>query len=207
MRVNKITLKNFRNHADRTFDFSSGINLLVGRNGSGKSSIFEALGIALFDIEPRDGNLKNAVSTDENTATIIVEFTANDEFDYVVERRIGSQSRYILKTIDGDIVSEGGEETKARIGELVGITNKNVKEIFKNVVSAYQNDLINIFNLTPAYRRNLFNKIFDTEIYENIFKSFLNIEKRYEGSINTNEEKISFFEEQLKEYEGLEDEK
>ena len=43
MKLRSITLRNFRNHADTTIDCSTGHNILVGRNGEGKTNVLEAI--------------------------------------------------------------------------------------------------------------------------------------------------------------------
>lgn len=43
MLLEKLSLKNFRNHEDQSFTFTSGINLIYGKNGVGKTSILEAI--------------------------------------------------------------------------------------------------------------------------------------------------------------------
>lgn len=43
MKINKLVLKNFRNHVDRTIDFTDGVNLIIGSNGAGKTNILEAI--------------------------------------------------------------------------------------------------------------------------------------------------------------------
>lgn len=48
MQVHSLTLKNFRCFADRTFTFDAPITLLSGTNGSGKTSILEALHYACY---------------------------------------------------------------------------------------------------------------------------------------------------------------
>ena len=45
MPIEKIEMINFRNHEDTAFDFSPGINIIWGENGSGKTSIIEAVHI------------------------------------------------------------------------------------------------------------------------------------------------------------------
>lgn len=205
MKINKINLKNYRNHKDTTIEFKSGINLLLGKNGAGKSSIFEALGIALFDVETRDNSLKNAVNKEAKSATITVEFTGNDYIDYIVERKIGNQSKHVLKEKNGVVISERKENVIQKIGELAGISGKNIKDIFRNVISAYQNDLISIFNQTPTVRKELFNKIFDTEIYEKIFSSLLDVENKYNEKKVIYNEQIKLLSEQLKNYVGIEE--
>lgn len=44
-----IKLTNFRSHEDTLIEFTPGLNVIVGENGSGKSSIFQAIGVGLFN--------------------------------------------------------------------------------------------------------------------------------------------------------------
>lgn len=46
--IRSIRVKNIRTFQDTTFDFRSGVNLLVGQNGAGKTSILESLGLIAF---------------------------------------------------------------------------------------------------------------------------------------------------------------
>src|SRR3954465_11741731 len=48
MRINSIRLQNFRQHADTFIDFASGLTGIVGPNGTGKSTILEAIAWALY---------------------------------------------------------------------------------------------------------------------------------------------------------------
>ncbi|MBS1685086.1 MAG: AAA family ATPase [Bacteroidetes bacterium] len=47
MRIDDIDIINFKNFKDATCSFSSGVNLFVGSNGTGKTSILEAINVAL----------------------------------------------------------------------------------------------------------------------------------------------------------------
>ncbi|MBU3018211.1 AAA family ATPase [Paraglaciecola agarilytica] len=47
MHIEKLVVKNFKKFTDRAFDFNKDLNLLVGDNDSGKSTIQEAIEIAL----------------------------------------------------------------------------------------------------------------------------------------------------------------
>lgn len=53
MLINKLTLTNFRAYTQAEFDFQSGLNLLVGINGVGKTSVLDALRICLSVIYPQ----------------------------------------------------------------------------------------------------------------------------------------------------------
>lgn len=43
MHISSLSLVNFRNHADAEFHFDSGVNCIVGRNGSGKTNVLDAV--------------------------------------------------------------------------------------------------------------------------------------------------------------------
>ncbi|CAN5251196.1 SMC family ATPase [soil metagenome] len=48
MRLHRLQLLNFRQHADTTIDFGPGITGIIGPNGAGKTTILEAIGWALY---------------------------------------------------------------------------------------------------------------------------------------------------------------
>jgi len=50
MRITKVELKNIKNYSDPPpFEFGPGIVAICGPNGSGKTTILEAIGWVLFD--------------------------------------------------------------------------------------------------------------------------------------------------------------
>ncbi len=53
MQILSIHLKNIKSHRDTELSFSAGINVLSGPNGVGKSTVFEAIGYALFGVDAR----------------------------------------------------------------------------------------------------------------------------------------------------------
>ena len=48
MRINRLQLVNFRQHADSVFEFEGGLTGIIGPNGSGKSTVLEAVAWALY---------------------------------------------------------------------------------------------------------------------------------------------------------------
>ena len=54
MRIDKLEIRNFKKFAEKTFEFHPQFTLLVGENGSGKTSLLDALAVALgvWFVEP-----------------------------------------------------------------------------------------------------------------------------------------------------------
>ena len=48
MRIDRLRLVNFRQHADSVLAFDSGITGIIGPNGAGKTTILEAIAWALY---------------------------------------------------------------------------------------------------------------------------------------------------------------
>ena len=47
MILKSVSIKNFKGVKDMEFEFTSGVNLLIGDNGVGKTSVLEAISVAL----------------------------------------------------------------------------------------------------------------------------------------------------------------
>ncbi len=43
MYIKSINLQNFRSYPEKTVEFDSGVNLILGENGAGKSNLIEAI--------------------------------------------------------------------------------------------------------------------------------------------------------------------
>src|SRR3954470_22187557 len=48
MRIHSVRLTNFRQHTDTAIDFETGLTGIIGANGTGKSTILEAIAWALY---------------------------------------------------------------------------------------------------------------------------------------------------------------
>lgn len=157
--LKRIRVLNFRNQTDKTYEFSQGLNLLVGPNGAGKSSIFEAIGIVLFD-SPKT-SLKDAIQRGKDYATIYLDFN-----DCKVRRSFGSLIEYVLETPEGTY--EGKDTVVAKLSELLGVPD--LKSFWHDVLTVKQFGKLRPFDATPNERLLLFGRILGIQRYEDEFK-------------------------------------
>ncbi|WP_026338930.1 AAA family ATPase [Fusobacterium russii] len=183
MIIRKINLENYRSHKNTTIELSGGINLILGENGKGKSSILEAIGIVLFDINDRTGKKigKSFISYGETSATVEIIFLGNDGREYSIKNTFHSKktNTAILKDLKTNEEIKNKEELRTKLNELCGI-KKDYTDIYDNIIIAKQNEFINIFKDKPSEREKVFNKIFNTEIYSEMYAGILkDIEDKY----------------------------
>ncbi len=67
MQIDKLIVTNFKNFEHAEVDFSEGVNLFVGGNGSGKTSILEAINVALGGFfGSQEQKMQRLIDYDEN---------------------------------------------------------------------------------------------------------------------------------------------
>lgn len=196
MRIINIYLENYRIHKEIFVEFDKGVNLLLGSNGKGKSSILEAIGITLFSSTFRDGTSRGqqqCIKYGEKEALIKIEFLANDGEIYIVENQIkksGGFNKLYLKSDQSEKLT-AKEEISEKLKVLVGISGE-LKDIYENIIVAKQNEFINSFKLTATKRQEVFDKIFNTNIYRDIYNGYS--KKAFDKYNNTYEKDFSFME-------------
>ena len=173
MIIKRVKLENYRSHSNTTVDFSKGVNLILGKNGKGKTSILEAISSVMFNTKDRSGKEtgKNFIKFGEKSGKIEIEFTANDGRNYILKTEFfkTKPKRQTLKDLNG---IDCEEDIQEKLEELCGI-KKGFEETYENIVIAKQNEFISIFKAKPKDREEIFNKIFNTQIYKEMYDKFL----------------------------------
>ncbi len=170
MKIKSVKLDNFKSHMDSCLSFSPGLNLIIGPNGSGKSSVLQAIGLAFFGITNKI-NLSKFITNDARSdkATIKIEFEGDDGMSYTLSREISSRGQSRVSLVDDEgVIVENMARVNEKIRQIFQIDSDNPEEIYKNVITAYQNDITDIFARTPAKRNEFFNALFNVEIYKSI---------------------------------------
>ncbi|MFC1495733.1 AAA family ATPase, partial [Thermodesulfobacteriota bacterium] len=178
MQILSISLKNIKPHRERELHFVNGINVLSGNNGVGKSTIFEAIGYALFGVDARDfvGNIERFISIGAKKGEVTVTFQTDDGGIYQVSRSVGTASKWLLyREIGGSFEVEehaGIAETETRIKELLGLNSgRSLADQFKLVIGPFQNDFLGPFVIKqPTKRQEAFDEILGIDAWRKTYK-------------------------------------
>ncbi len=178
MQILSITLKNIKSHRDKELHFVNGINVLAGANGVGKSTIFEAIGYALFGVDARDfvGNIERFITIGAKKGEISVTFATDAGETYRVSRSVGAGSKWLLaREIGGAFEVEdhaGVVETEARLKELLGLeSTRPLADQYKLVIGPFQNEFLGPFVLKqPTKRQEAFDEILGIDAWRKTYK-------------------------------------
>jgi exonuclease SbcC len=178
MQILSLSLKNIKVHRDKELHFVGGINVLSGVNGVGKSTIFEAIGYALFGVDARDfvGNIERFITIGAKKGEITVTFATDDGATYRVSRSVGAGSKWLLaRETGGSFEVEdhaGAPETEARVKELLGLeSSRSLADQYKLVIGPFQNEFLGPFVLKqPTKRQEAFDEILGIDAWRKTYK-------------------------------------
>jgi len=178
MQILSIHLKNIKSHRDTELSFSPGINVLSGPNGVGKSTVFEAIGYALFGVDARDfvTNIERFLSIGSKRGEVAVVFQTSSGETWRATRSVGTPVKWLLaKGSDGLFEVEEharAEETEARIAELLDLNNgRPLAEQFRLVIGPFQNDFLGPFIIKQATKRQeTFDEILGIDAWRKTYK-------------------------------------
>ncbi|ADY01659.1 SMC domain protein [Vulcanisaeta moutnovskia 768-28] len=141
--ITRVEIENFRSIIRGKAVITEGINFIHGPNGSGKTSILEAIAIALYGSEWVRGKyrLGDLVRRGASSAIIRVEYLGIDGHKYLIQRAFSTE-----KTIESQtyILDEGGRRVAARDREATQFVVKTVgidMETFSELLYVRQGEI------------------------------------------------------------------
>jgi DNA repair exonuclease SbcCD ATPase subunit len=184
MRLKKVSWKNFKSYSNimTELDFSdiSSLNLIIGVNGTGKSSIAECITYLMY------GKIENFTASEIPNRTN-KNFYGKIELDcdghnVVIER--GLAPAIFTVTIDGNIVDTAG---KTNVQDMLEDVYYRIPyAVFKNIIVLSINDFKSLVNLNPSDKRNIIDRIFGFTIFNEILKKVKEDMKGIDGEISEN---------------------
>ena len=153
--ITSLAIENWKSHTKSGFSFVPGTNILLGRMGSGKSSVLDALCFALYGSFPkmsrRDQTIENLVNMDSGAEWTMVEL----EFEkaghrYAINRKVGKKISEAEVRLDGKLVQKGSRQTTDYVSSVLGVDY----ELFTRAIYSEQNRMDHILSLNPRSRKS-----------------------------------------------------
>jgi len=140
MYVSEILINNLRNHVHSELDFGKGLNVLYGLNGSGKTTILEAISLCGFSKSFMHVNDSSLIKKEESFWQVSLNSRNDFDIPYKISLKFnGSAKKQISSTFGDNLLP------KDVIGELPLVI---LSPDFKNITSG-----------SPSDRREFIDKI------------------------------------------------
>tara|TARA_B100001248_G_scaffold255914_1_gene236262 strand:+ start:470 stop:1540 length:1071 start_codon:yes stop_codon:yes gene_type:complete len=155
MPLQRLHLKNFRLFHDKTLNFSDGINLILGENGSGKTTVLESLNILLTGNSFRAKETKECIHSDKEFYSVSAKgiFKGKD-LSLVVENN-HNKRLFSKRTLGGLSVKKG----ELYFLQLVMAKNLKMIDGEPEIRREFFNDLM--FHVKPEIKKlhNAYQKV------------------------------------------------
>ena len=155
MILKSINIKNFRKFQDSYIDFPDGVTGIIGLNGVGKSTIFEAIAWALYGpvaARTSSDQIKKIGTSSKDPCRIELEFIFADENYRIVREMTGKNlTASASATINGVLAANGAEIVSKFIQKKLGMDFKS----FYTSIFAKQKELNALSSMNPSERKPL----------------------------------------------------
>ena len=183
--ITQVEIIDFLSHRDTTLKFDSGMNVIVGSNGTGKSSVVDAITFALFGEHTR--GVKDALVRHGTTGgyTRVKFNTAQRDFE--ITRKIKTGSPVILREQKDGVwsnISAGerkqmGESTKREVEEILGMDFEELQ--IASIIR--QGELDKIVHDSPKVFKTRINNIIGLDILDEAHEQMGNLIEKFRANI------------------------
>ncbi|MCK9151703.1 AAA family ATPase [Methanobacterium alcaliphilum] len=179
MIINNLRIENFKSHSKTSIDFNTGISIIMGENGAGKSTILEAISFALFK-QHSSRSLQNLVHSGSTKMKAQLDFMVNNRLYRVIRERGKTTSQASLYLKEGDNFHKIVSGDK-----LVNMEIQNILEmdgdLFLNAVYVRQGEIADLIEKTQSEKKQLIGKLLGIESLEKAWKNMASLIKDYEA--------------------------
>ncbi len=182
MILKSLRLKNFRKFKDTLIEFPDGVTGVVGLNGAGKSTIFEAIAWVLYGpVAARTSadQIKRENAEHSDPCRVELGFIFGDDKYRVVREMSGkSLATSASATINGKLVANGAEIVSKFIQKKLGMDFKS----FYTSIFAKQKELNALSSMNASERRPLILRMLGIDALDDIIKE-IKFDKRNKDAV------------------------
>lgn len=158
MQLEELSLQNFISHKSTEIKFQPGVNMIIGPNASGKTSILESISYSLVKAYKK-GNADDLIKNGTNELKVSLDFYANGKKWRVSRnrKRMGSPES-VLKEKEGDkfhVATRGERAVTKEVQDIIALD----KSLFLNSVYVRQGELLDLIEATASERKKIIGKL------------------------------------------------
>jgi len=173
MILTKLTLENFKRYTSYSIEFKEGLVGIIGKNGSGKSTIFEAILFALYGELKNKGYkevIRNANASTKEAVIVELEFEF-DSIEYKVSREFRGKALSANAKLykNNELITTGAKEVTISIVKLTRMS----KDAFLHTLFASQKELTSLSNQKPEDRKKMIRKLLGLEKIDFVEKELI----------------------------------
>ncbi len=178
MIIESISMKNFKSHRNSKIEFNTGISIIMGGNGAGKSSILEAISFALFK-QHSGKKIDQLITMGQTKMSVELEFVSNGRKYRVFRQRSKNVSKAKIEILEGRAFHPLSSGDKQVTDEVQGLLEMD-GDLFLNAVYVRQGEIANLVDKTPAEKKQVIGKLLGIESLEKAWKNMLPLMNQYE---------------------------
>lgn len=180
----RLRLKNFKSYASEIINFDKGITVIVGENGAGKSSIFEAISFALFK-QHTSGKIGDLVRNNTENMSVELDFVSRGKEYRIIRDKTKSKtvSRLLTKTSsDSAFMSlcSGEREVSDNIQAILEMD----ANLFLNAIYVRQGEIAELVDKTPAEKKLLIGRLLGLDSLETAWNNMIPLIREYENKLS-----------------------
>ncbi len=200
MQIVSLNLKNYKQYKDETIKFPEGLIGFIGNNGAGKSSIFEAISLALYGkFEPNKESVKNDKAIPKESVFVELEFEDKGKLYKAVRELKGkglkAEAEFFIENIS---TANSVREVNKELQKVLKIDYSN----FKNSFFASQKEVTSLINLNSKEREIAIRKMLGLEKLDKLDEKIKEKKKELDSIIKIKEDNL-FSEEKIKNFDTL----
>ncbi|WP_457548804.1 DNA double-strand break repair ATPase Rad50 [Archaeoglobus sp.] len=186
MKIEKVIVVNFRSHHNTRVEFADGINLIVGQNGSGKSSLLDAILVGLYWDRPCRILRKDDFQRIGSLSTEITVFFEKDGVKYQVHRNITRGLAFVKCYENGswNFLDSGQRAVREWMERLIPY------DVFVNAVYIRQGEIEAILESDES-RDKLVRQVLGLDRFENAYNNLREVVRIVKDKIKNIEDYLT----------------
>ncbi|MBP2045437.1 AAA family ATPase [Methanobacterium aggregans] len=180
MIIENVRMENFKSHRNTSVDLSTGISIVMGENGAGKSSILEAVSFALFK-QHSGKKMEQLIRNNTEKMSVTLTFLVNGR-KYRIKRdrnkKSGAQAK--LGIMDGESFMPLASGEKAVTEEVKRLLEMD-GDLFLNAVYVRQGEIADLIEKSPSEKKQMIGKLLGIESLEKAWKNMKILMDEYNG--------------------------